>query len=333
VNEKLKVAIVNVITCLFLALLFELLIYAGLAFPSAIPGFLTGVFREYYREKDRQIIQVTDCARYDSQLFYLFKPGRCMFGNREFDNEYGINSAGLRDDENSLLHPRVIAVGDSYTMGWGVRQDESFPQLLEKQLGTPVLNAGVSSFGTAREMILLKRLALDSVRTVIIQYHGNDFEENQQFLQSGNTLKIRSKASYDSLCKAIERRQKYFPFKHLYGISKAIGKKWLKPMDSAKTQSDEAQAFLKVIRHASFDPAIRVVVFKVDDYKKMNDHFALQLDSLLTTPEYNSLNVQTLKLSDTFQAGDYFVLDDHINKNGHAKIAAKINSRIHSVSP
>src|SRR5690606_35502099 len=98
---------------------------------------------------------------------------------REFSVVNSYNTLGLRDDEASLDHPSVVVLGDSYTMGWGVAQSEAYPQQLEALYGEKVLNAGVSSFGTAREMKLLKKINLPHVNTVIIQYHPNDFEENE----------------------------------------------------------------------------------------------------------------------------------------------------------
>lgn len=332
-KQKIKVVIVNILTCLFLVFILETLIYAGLEKPSLIPGSAAWFFKDYYRERDRAIIQVTDCAKYDSQLFYLLKPGQCVFTNREFNTHYDINSAGLRDDENSLNYPRIVTLGDSYTMGWGVQQDETFPQLLERELGWRVLNAGVSSYGTAREFILLKRIRLDSTQVIIVQYHSNDFEENQEFLKRGNSLPIRNKSSYDSLRAAIDERRGYFPLKHLLGASRAIGKKMIGRAHQPLTQTSEAQAFLDVVSRANVDPAIKILTFKVDEYKGINNRFASQVDSLLRTPAYQALNLETVKLEGSISETDYFTLDEHMNRHGHAKIAAKIRSRILSVLP
>ena len=49
-------------------------------------------------------------------------------------------------------------LGDSYAMGWGVEQGESFPEILEAATGLRVLNAGVPSYGTPRELLMLERL-------------------------------------------------------------------------------------------------------------------------------------------------------------------------------
>jgi|CXWL01.1.fsa_nt_gi lysophospholipase L1-like esterase len=66
------------------------------------------------------------------------------------------NGDGLRDDrerEDYLAQPRRVAIlGDSFVFGWGVRQEEAWPQRLEALLrqrtgeGVAVLNAGVFSY-------------------------------------------------------------------------------------------------------------------------------------------------------------------------------------------
>ena len=81
-----------------------------------------------------------------------------------------ISSAGFRDRERSIAKPagtfRIAVLGDSYTEAMQVALDETFVARLEQRLGgcaalrarpVEVLNFGVSSFGTAQELELLKR--------------------------------------------------------------------------------------------------------------------------------------------------------------------------------
>jgi hypothetical protein len=333
VKQKLKLAVINIITCLILAMILEGLVLMALNKPNLIPSFLLEPFRDYYRVSDRNIIQVTDCGRYDSTLFYTLKPGTCQFENREFRVSNLINSMGLRDDEASLSFPSVIALGDSYTMGWGVQQDETFPQLLEQLTGMRVLNAGVSSYGTARETKLLERIATDSVKYLILQYHANDFDENEKLLSSNFRLPVRTEYAYDSLCDAIDQRQRYFPFKHLYGIARGFAKKAVARETGGASESREAQSFLQVLKHAGIRPGIKIIVFNVDDYGKLTDDFTSTVDSLVRTPQFSDLSVRTLQISSMLQESDYFKLDDHINAEGHRKIAAKIRDSMASLSP
>lgn len=309
------------------------MLFLGLVFPSMIPSFLLSPYRLYYQSSDRNIIQVTSCAQYDSGLFYMLKPGNCFFKNREFNVENRINYGGLRDDDASLQNPSVIVLGDSYAMGWGVEQAESFPQLLEEAIQQPVLNAGISSFGTAREVKLFNRLALSEVKTIIFQYHANDFEENETFIKHGHHLPIRSEATYDSLCKNINDREDYYPLKHLYGLTKAISRKLLNKPPKHITNVTAAQAFFEVIDDLEINKdSVQILIFKVDDYDKLNNNFVNTIDSLSNTPTYSGWNIKTIKLQDVLSREDYFVLDDHINAKGHVKIAQKLAQSLNPVS-
>jgi lysophospholipase L1-like esterase len=103
------------------------------------------------------------------------------------------NSFGLREGERSKAKPpgtyRIVALGDSITMGWGVAQDMTFPAQLERMLnakppkGFPqgqryeVLNLGVGNYNTVQEVMRLKNLGLAfNPDLVILGYFINDAE-------------------------------------------------------------------------------------------------------------------------------------------------------------
>ena len=51
-------------------------------------------------------------------------------------------------EETTVRTGAVLAVGDSFTEGWEVGNNESWPAALEHMTGVPVVNAGVSGYGT-----------------------------------------------------------------------------------------------------------------------------------------------------------------------------------------
>ena len=325
-NDRTKTILINVITTLVLALILEAFLGFALRHPSIIPDLANKTYRHFYDSEDRAILQVTDCAEWDPQLFYRFKPGKCAFVNREFDVINNINSAGLRDDEASLDNPSVVIFGDSYTMGWGVSQDKMYPQQLETLSRLKILNAGISSFGTAREMKLLDKLGYGYVNTVIIQYHSNDYEENMESIQHDYVLPISPKKTYDSLKQNIAERVRYYPFKYLKGIAKSALYTLRSPDEDASVNDKfEAQAFLDILAHSNIDKiASRILVFKID-HNVNNDGFVNALDVLAKDEKYAGLNLSTIRLKGTFDKSDYFILDAHLNAQGHVKLAAKLN--------
>jgi hypothetical protein len=77
---------------------------------------------------------------------------------------FSINSRGLRDREYSQEKPsdvyRIVMLGDSTTVGWGVPAEQTVAKILERRLNEScvnghcrfeVLNAGVGNYGTVQE--------------------------------------------------------------------------------------------------------------------------------------------------------------------------------------
>jgi hypothetical protein len=99
------------------------------------------------------------------------------------------NSRGLRDArEFPYAKPagtlRVLALGDSHTQGYEVRQEATFSAVLERYLNghgvkAEVLNAGVSGFSTAEAAAYLEaegqRYQPD---VVVLGFYANDYEDN-----------------------------------------------------------------------------------------------------------------------------------------------------------
>ncbi len=131
---------------------------------------------------------------------------------------YSINSQGVRDDEDSLDEPEVIVAGDSYSMGWSVRQEETYASVLERMTGWKVLNTGISSYGTAREMELLRQVDRSRLRYLILQYCANDFAENQAYIDGGGRLPQRPPEWYESQLNWYRGFKRYYPGKYSFFV-------------------------------------------------------------------------------------------------------------------
>jgi len=91
-------------------------------------------------------------------------------GARDFtvDKPVAINQDGFRDRDFALERPagttRIACVGDSYTFGWGVNVEDSFPKQLERSLGkrgpVEVLNLGVMGYNAEQCRVTLENVAM-----------------------------------------------------------------------------------------------------------------------------------------------------------------------------
>ena len=305
----------------------ELLLLGMYRYPAAwYPAGLMNFLRtEYFYS--RRIVQMDErTARYDPELFYTLQPGAFTFSNAEFSTLYVVNREGLRDNQRSLEQPEIVVAGDSYAMGWGVQQDESFPELLEHRTGRRVLNTAVSSYGTVRERRMLDRIDLSRAGTLIVQYAPNDFAENDEFLKNGNRYTASSREDWLAAIAEQRRRARYWPFRMVYDtvvwIKRGITG-WPRGGFEPSSYPPEAAAerFLNALMHASprdLSP-LHIIVTDVDP----DPAFIRALDRLhrseMYPPYIRSLRV--VDLSKRLTPDMHYVLDDHLNARGHAAIA------------
>lgn len=104
--------------------------------------------------------------------------------NRTFP--YRTNWQGLRDRDRFQKKPgtkRVLVIGDSYTWGYAVAEEEAFPQTAERLLserGSPeieVINGGIPDYNSRQERSLLERLMpIYQPDAVFLAYVVNDAE-------------------------------------------------------------------------------------------------------------------------------------------------------------
>lgn len=132
----------------------------------------------------------------DSELlpFQLVPNARTQLVTSEFDTAISINSSGHRSPEFEAQPgecTRILAVGDSFTYGWGVDDDETWPYLLERELSpaegssgpqgpcTEVINAGFAAgLSPDTYYLYLKRIGLGWQPDVVVVgfFLGNDVE-------------------------------------------------------------------------------------------------------------------------------------------------------------
>jgi hypothetical protein len=327
--------------------------------PAFIPSetLLNTARTIYWKERDKDSIQFSrDCAKYDEELTYTLRPGTCNFAGPEFSTTYYVNSLGLRDDENSLNAPEVIVLGDSQAMGWGVEQQETFPQIIEKRTGRRVLNAAVSSYGTAREIMSLKRLNRERLRFLVIQYSNNDSPENRAFYENKNRLNIMTRSNYERIVNGQEKMVPYVfgsDVKNIFGLETEMASdeiRWLvsavsrrlgisgaadfvtEPVTSGP-RLNSAELFLNVLVHSPVRlREIPTIVFEISTYGRNSRFLGLLQASLSKDRRFESLGIKTIDVAKLLGPQHYYRLDGHLNAEGHRAMADSIIHEMGMVS-
>jgi lysophospholipase L1-like esterase len=320
----------------------EILFSYWLYHPTKIPAFAKESYKYYYQMYFQHIAQFdSKISTYNKKLFYTLRPGVSgTFSNIEFFTKVTANKAGFRDDDESLEGPAIICVGDSFTFGWGVEQQQAFAQQLEKSTGEKVLNAGIPSYGTAREIISLSGFDLSRLKYLIIQYCTNDEDENVTFVKNHFSLSVSSRKEYEKITRGHKINTTYFPGENFLTISQIFAKEKINNLchvfplqeDHVIINNALIKRFLDIVAKAPVDfSKVKVLVFQSDGIENMDSEFARITDSLIHTKYYQSAfhnNLKVIDLTKILNKNDYYVLDAHFNKAGHKKVATAIEDQL-----
>ena len=133
--------------------------------------------------------------RPDAQLGWTLRPGAQGWFIKEGRTFVRINDAGLRDRDHSLDKPddvfRIAVLGDEHSEAMQVALHDTWWSLLGHRLeGCSVaggkriemLNFGVTSYGTAQELVMLETVALRyQPDLVLLQFTPNNDPQNNSF--------------------------------------------------------------------------------------------------------------------------------------------------------
>jgi hypothetical protein len=133
---------------------------------------------------------------YDPQYVFTICPGiqaehRVNIGPNEYRTiSYTMSPQGLRDRVYGPKQPgeyRILMLGDSFTMGDAVNEDDTIPRCLERELklraplpSVSVINAGMSGAGPIQELGMLRErgLAFEPDLVILQIFPGNDIDNS-----------------------------------------------------------------------------------------------------------------------------------------------------------
>lgn len=312
-----RVLVQGVAIVVLSATLLELLVAGSFRYPAWSP-LPRPVLRQMHVLFDRNTIQaMPECARYDDTLTYTLRPGQCTFSNREFTTRFEINALGFRDDAASLDRPEIIVLGDSLAMGWGVDQDAAFPSVVERLTGRRTLNAGVSSYGTVRELRALERVDRRAVTDVVIQYSSNDLDENEAL--TAGRFKTLTREAYEHTVLAQAEMRRYHPGKHALNLLVMLRNLALQRgvVVTPPSRRHEVEVFLEVLARSPVDlTSYAVTVLSLD-----GDFIEAVRPLAAASPVPAIARLHFVDASPIASLpGAFYVLDDHPTRIGQHAI-------------
>ncbi len=301
-------------------------------------------------------------VNFDDELGYTIKPGITVpFNNEEFRTTVSTNSAGFRGDDGSLKDPPVLILGDSFAFGWGVGQDDTCAERLEKVSGTHVLNMGVSGYGTLQELLALKRYAQKhDVRgkTVVFLVYPNDIADTMGF--GSGSIGIKDGAlQYSKFNKdTFDEQMRMYKTRSCRGIYQVSYMAYLlkNAQKELKTKFRRKKKAEAPVETAPADRELKFRIFKlvIDEIKKYSEEKGFKT-IFVWIPSVRSFEdpsggefgdeneadllkkVQKIfadealslyDLKDSLSRADYYILDGHLKPSGQNKAAAEIGKHI-----
>jgi hypothetical protein len=224
------------------------------------------------------------------------------------------------------VRPAIVVLGDSFAMGWGVGEGRPFPDLIEQRSGRKVLNASVSSYGTAREVLLLEEVDRSALTALVVQYADNDYVENRTFIDAGFHLPVMQRPQYERICEE-HAGLRYYPGKYLHRflplLLTADGPAAASEAPPPVSPAAEAEAFLDVLSYVAPRLAgARIIVFEVNGYALNDPAF---IDAVrLRARTAGTVRIETVDLSTRLTAAHFLAIDGHLNEAGHAVVAEAV---------
>ncbi len=138
---------------------------------GVVLGLLEGMVRILWRHPpltmDEFRLSTSSFYQPDSVLGWVPKPRVVGSHVRKgsFSSTFRTNEHGFRDRTSPFRTDssttRIVVVGDSFTWGYGVNDDEVYTERLEASLeGVEVINLGVAAYGLRQELALLERVGM-----------------------------------------------------------------------------------------------------------------------------------------------------------------------------
>lgn len=137
-------------------------------------------------------------SRIDGDLGVALRPHAEGWFKKEGGAFVRINSAGLRDREHAMAKPdnvlRIAVLGDSFAEALQVPMKDAFWAVIEREIRgcaavdgrePEVINFGVSGYGTAQELIMLRRRVWNYAPDIILLAitPSNDIRNNSRALE------------------------------------------------------------------------------------------------------------------------------------------------------
>jgi hypothetical protein len=318
----------------------------------AMEGFIRIIQPTMNYEYMPQEIYVSHFRPSDLLPFELRPNNRARFKMLEFDTTVTTNSFGLRDNEVDFTKPRILCMGDSFTFGFGVENEETFCASLEKLFHGKYdfVNMGFAD-GYSPDtyaLWLAKYSTILSPHGILVSLFQNDLTDvsANTWLRDGKVMSPGDQRLPDRITKtglvitedgAAMRKSilaKFPPValrwlkqsylvaflrdRLLRDIDRSIGKDTTQAENDAR--DEKFIRALDLLRQAAGDRLLIFYIISAPENEGKSVNVYSHMDALVTKfAGWHGITV--LSNGEELASEDFFPLNLHFNKQGHMKAA------------
>ena len=261
-------------------------------------------------------------------------------GKRTFP--YRTNSHGLRDRDRPAKQPgarRVLVIGDSYTWGYAVAEEEAYPQAAERLLKErghsqiDVINAGIPDYNSRQERKLLEELMpVYEPDAVFLAYVVNDAEPSTAMPTTPDeTYRHSTSWLLSELAERLNRR--LFRRRLLPSAKDNVGSSYLDGFDEGSVKWRDSKEALSEMRDLCAAAGIPFTILVMPDFtQNFDDGYAWRKIHDAVVSWGRDLDIPVFDLLKTFHGQDHQALwvpwDGHPNAEAHRRIAEFLVARV-----
>lgn len=241
--------------------------------------------------------------------------------------EIKLNSWGMRSDELDYNDKKILFLGSSISLGWGVKQNDTYPGIIQEKLSSDsinykVLNGSIGNYNTFRYVnnFLSNQTSIEP-KVIVINYFINDAEtlpiNKSNWLIKNSQLFAILTITYKKLFS-----KSGFDLKQYYNdLYKNDNKSFIEMKESLSKLSEYSKqrnipVLLTVIPDIHF----------LEDYPFESIHKKMKIISEELGFEYHDLLPSLKGIS--FKELQIIQGDSHPNEIGHKKIAESLFPKI-----
>lgn len=250
-------------------------------------------------------------------------------------NEFGLRGAPIPPKSKEEF--RILVLGDSVTLGLGVKEEDIYPTklggLLAQQWHRPVrtINAGVGGYNTVQEVrYLIKEGMAFEPDMVILLYVMNDVEVNEGLYDPWSTVSLRGKSPPEILAILVKKSWIYRLTHHVLTHRNA-GQDSSGSLESAR-QSQGWKASMEALKQAAAVCEAQQIPLITFFFRWEQNAYG---DALLEDVRQAEFPGNVIDIKDWFRGkslAQYFKseVDSHPNARGHQILAEEM---AHAIEP